>query len=369
MGYRVLFVGLLCSSLILLGNLDRGPRGLAEDKESSDARFFGDSILDAMEGTSIGAELVPLAQVREEFTEAAPDGDISVLDRADVGTETGKLSLEALQDLAVRKEIAARIHPLVPGMGKPCTGQGLVVASVVTNGPADSAGIRRGDVIYLIGGKKVSTVADVEAALEKASKATNGDLKVGVATYDPNRTRGISETSPQAWKRQSVVVHPELKRYVLLDPLERTPDPVKGDDLYNHRDAVTLNPPMVMTLCFYRKVNSKPEGLSLTAQYHGKSWIFIDHLTVRADDAVFEFDLDPEDVTTSVAKDASVYEFFRFDLDNDEEHKKLLQAVLKAKKVLVRFSGSKGVKDIEAALSERAKMAELHTIYQKLRAE
>ncbi|MES2791180.1 MAG: hypothetical protein V4719_16315 [Planctomycetota bacterium] len=71
MGYRVLFVGLLCSSLILLGNLDRGPRGLAEDKESSDARYFGDSILDAMEGTSIGAELVPLAQVREEFTEAA----------------------------------------------------------------------------------------------------------------------------------------------------------------------------------------------------------------------------------------------------------------------------------------------------------
>lgn len=359
--HRLVFVYCLSCMLIFCGSVSRESYGLSvENEEETDTQFFDDEILDAMEGRSIGVDLVPLSQVRQEVLDGKP-----TLDDEDL-----QLTLEALHDIESKGEESFEpTHPLVPRGAKPCTGEGLVVSSIVTHGPAYDAGIRRGDVIYLINGKKVTSVEEFEAALEKeGKKVTSNGMKVGVAAFNSNRRAGISATSPQAWKRQVVTVNPRLTRYVLLDPLKRTPDAIKMNDLFSHKLASAKQSPISMRLYFFRTISRKPDSLLLTVQYHGKSWIFTDRLTVRADDEVLEFEVPRAERRQDINDDGSVDETVSYHCKKEEE-KKLLKAILTAKKVVVRASGAKGLEECEIELSERARMEELFNIYKKLGGE
>ena len=193
-------------------------------------------------------------------------------------------------------------------------------------------------------------------------------MKFGFAHYDPDRKTGISSTSPQAWNRQVVTISPLQTRDVLLAPLERTPDAIKKNDLYTHTRASAKRVPLSMRLCFFRRISSKPDALMLSVQYHGKSWIFMDQLTVRADDDVLEFQVERADRKEEINGDGTVDESVHYHFKNEDETK-LLKALLTAKKVVVRASGSKGIEEGEIELAERVKMEELFNIYKKLGGE
>ena len=355
-GFVLLFAAGITSQQTLFG----------EENEDLETRNFPDELLEKLTGLSLGAEFVPLSQVRKDFAEANGDDVAFELSRDPVNEDDGnpdRLSLEALLDIKSRDETSERAHPLVPALGKPCPGEGLVVSSVVTHGPLDEHGVRRGDVLTTINGKKLSTLDDLKVALSK--KVTKA-LKVGVAQYDPERKAGLSPTSPQAWSRSTREIVPMSEREVLLAPLTRKPDPIEGNDLYSHRDEITTQVPMVMTLDFFRKVGERPDALYLSIKYAGKTWLFLEQITVKADSKTFTFDVKRKEVTETIHDDGHVSELLVCRA-NDGKYADLLNAVLTSRKVQVRFSGKDRVDDVEVALSERAKMAELFGIYTKLR--
>lgn len=287
-----------------------------------------------------------MSQVREEYEKYDKEG----------GDEK-HFTLESLKASASENGLG-RTHPLVPDEASPCPGDGLVVASVVTGGPAFKHGIRLGDVIYSVDGKKIANLEEFEAAKDKP-KSKAGSLKLVVAKYEPTKQ------SPQGWKRRPITVELASEPAVRMAPLKRTPDPITGDDLYAHQDEFSLTPPNVMGLAFFRKQKTKPKSMMLSIDYVGDSWIFANRLTVRADAEVFEFPLEEKQVHQNVLKGGNVRESIYFHFDK-EDQKKMLAAVLSAKKVLVRMSGSKGLHDAEVPVATRANMLEVRKVYEKL---
>jgi hypothetical protein len=336
--------------------------GEPKDEDDS-AAILDDQILSKLRTPSIGVKLVPLKQVREEYAKALKADEAA----GDEPRKSTTFTLDGLHDSRFIDDKAPEgfepLHHLVPRLGIPCGGDGLVVSSVMTSGPAAESDIRRQDVIYTINGKKVASVDDFNAALAN-SLLSDRPLKVGLAYYEPGK--GIPEDSARAWKRKTVMVSPVMEAFALLAPLKRTADAVEGNDLYTHRNEFTDD--RTMSLSFSRQKNNKPKLLMMGVYYAGESWIFMDELTVRADEKVLKFKLERERVSRRVRKTGGVTEAVYF-FSNDAESKNLIDAVLSSKKVLVRMSGSKGLVDHEVKIPERAKMFEVRAVYDKLGGE
>ena len=65
--------------------------------------------------------------------------------------------------------------------------KGLVVTEVDPQGPAAQRGIQTGDVILNVGGKSVSNVGDVRAALSAAKDSGKNSVLMRVKTADATR--------------------------------------------------------------------------------------------------------------------------------------------------------------------------------------
>ena len=78
---------------------------------------------------------------------------------------------------------ASRRRSEVAGSGD----KGVVVTAVDPDGPAAEHGFQTGDVILDVGGKTVSNVADVRAALNAAKDSGKHDVLMRVKTADATR--------------------------------------------------------------------------------------------------------------------------------------------------------------------------------------
>ncbi|MDQ2868140.1 MAG: serine protease, partial [Verrucomicrobiota bacterium] len=66
-------------------------------------------------------------------------------------------------------------------------GRGVLISAVEAAGPAASAGVERGLVIYRIGRTSVNSVRAAEALLARAQSGSAADFTVGVVRSDGGR--------------------------------------------------------------------------------------------------------------------------------------------------------------------------------------
>ena len=89
---------------------------------------------------------------------------------------------------AITPEIAARL-----GIG---TTVGVLVAQVVQGGPADDAGIRRGDIVTAVGGDKTATPEDLLAALRRAKPGDRVPFTVQTPGQDSRQVEVVVTDRP-----------------------------------------------------------------------------------------------------------------------------------------------------------------------------
>lgn len=362
-------------------------RGWEDSNDPIEEDVYPDQLLDSLPGLSLGAKLVPLAQVRAEYEKAKAEGakTIQALRKERLSDWTS----EDLLDTAEDESENSQPHPLVPKHAKPCPGDGLVVISTVTNGPASKCGIARGDVVFSFNGKKVVSIEDLQAELMEFENQPDSSIKVGIASYQTVR-KGAGGTTVEGWKRGTDTIRPTLKRYALMAPLRRTSDKTSGDGTYTHRQRSPEYPPTIMSLSFKRKVGGKPSSLTLGVLCHRKEPMRIDDIAVRVDDQLFEFDVKSAEVRQKThngdilrhileglkvdiltieqtLEDARLTQYVYFNADKPK-HMQLIRALLTARKVQVRFSGQNPaqVQDVEVPVEDRAYIVELFNIYREL---
>jgi S1-C subfamily serine protease len=82
------------------------------------------------------------------------------------------------------------------GLASEQNGYGVVVGNVLSGGPADDAGITAGDVITAIDGHRVTTYADVAAALLHRSPGTSVSVRYLGADGSSHRTSVTLTSGP-----------------------------------------------------------------------------------------------------------------------------------------------------------------------------
>jgi S1-C subfamily serine protease len=115
--------------------------------------------------------------------------------------------LKARVDALARGESPRRVRlgvalapPKVAGRLRRAVGlpdrDGLLVHAVEEGGPADRAGIRRGDLIVSVGGQPVATVEALAAALASVGEAGNAELVVVRGVDEVAIAVNFEETAP-----------------------------------------------------------------------------------------------------------------------------------------------------------------------------
>jgi serine protease Do len=106
----------------------------------------------------------------KEFAQKQPPPKTKSADDEDHGTNAERLFGMQLQNLTPDLTDALGYAP----------GKGVLVSAVEPDGPADSAGIQRGLVIYRIGKYNVTSVKQVESLLARAGSGSSVDFTVGI---------------------------------------------------------------------------------------------------------------------------------------------------------------------------------------------
>src|SRR5690606_27675780 len=91
--------------------------------------------------------------------------------------------------------------------------------------------------------------------------------------------------------------------------------------------------------------------LRVVFQYFGDDWLFVRHITLKADDRVFELPFDAKRDNSG----GKVWEWS--DLPLDGQTTKAVEAMLSAKKTIIRFEGDKYRKDFTLSPQQRKAIA------------
>jgi serine protease Do len=107
--------------------------------------------------------------------------DEEALARGDFGAEEEQGEADGAQRKAGSEKLGMRVAPLTPELARELGvegDQGVVVAGVTPGGPADKAGLRRGDVVLELNRKALGRVEDMVSEVQKLKAGDTALLRV-----------------------------------------------------------------------------------------------------------------------------------------------------------------------------------------------
>lgn len=103
--------------------------------------------------------------------------------------------------------------------------------------------------------------------------------------------------------------------------------------------------------------------LMLKITYDGSDWLFIKHYRIKADDAVYDIDLNYEDVKRDNSG-GSVWEWTKHPIQNDKLQ--MLKQISKSKKAVIRRTGATYYDDYEITEDEKKIISDAVSAYEYL---
>lgn len=139
--------------------------------------------------------------------------------------------------------------------------------------------------------------------------------------------------------------------------LKKNTDEIKGITWVSHKSIPTID--TYMSLYFgLEGESSRVMPLRLKLQYHSDSWLFVQSVTIKADDQTFELgNLDFE-------RDNSYGGIWEWS-DTVAENKAMLRKIADAKKVTIRFEGRQYYNDFSLPESQKRAIKEMMLAWER----
>jgi serine protease Do len=132
-------------------------------------------------GQKVGLTVLRNGKKQDVSVTVARRPDEEALARGEFGTEEEQAEGDATAKKGGSEKLGMRVAPLTPELSRELGvegDQGVVVAGVTPGGPADKAGLRRGDVVLELNRKALGKVEDMVSEVQKLKAGDTALLRV-----------------------------------------------------------------------------------------------------------------------------------------------------------------------------------------------
>lgn len=230
---------------------------------------------------------------------------------------------------------------------------GLVLLHVEAHGPAANAKLQKYDVITNVNGKTVRTVEEFRTEVES--------LTVG-KQYKVIGYHGVNVRGKTAWKKGTVNVTPVTRKDLFVNAMASKDDEVNDTTRFKHKDSAEFVNTESEFYCYFVSSAGLTPSLRIRIQYVSDDWLFIRRFTIKADDATFEIDVSGLGNVDRDFEGGKIWEWH--DRPADENNLKMLDEILRSKRVILRCEGDKYIKDRDLTESEIDRIRSVLMAYQ-----